>query len=120
MRPGDRVALRPPSEILAALDQTGCLDGLPFMPEMTAFFGRELRVAKRAEKICDTISPIAVRRMRDTVFLEGLRCDGTGHGSCQAECRVYWKEAWLRRLGRGAQAAALHPRSRLKPAEPPC
>ena len=36
--------------------------------------------------------------MRDTVFLDGLRCDGSGHGGCQAACRIYWKDAWLRRV----------------------
>ena len=36
--------------------------------------------------------------MRDTVYLEDLRCDGSGHGGCQAGCRIYWKEAWLRRV----------------------
>jgi len=35
--------------------------------------------------------------MRDTVFLEDLRCDGSAHGGCQAGCRIYWKEAWLRK-----------------------
>ena len=36
--------------------------------------------------------------MRDTVFLEDLRCDGSAHGGCQAGCRIYWKESWLRRV----------------------
>ena len=34
----------------------------------------------------------------DTVYLEDLRCDGSGHGGCQAGCKLYWKEAWLRRV----------------------
>ena len=42
--------------------------------------------------------------MHDAVYLEGLRCDGSGHGGCQAGCRIYWKEAWLRRVD-GAAAA---------------
>jgi hypothetical protein len=33
--------------------------------------------------------------MRDAVLLENLRCDGSAHGGCQADCRFYWKEAWL-------------------------
>jgi hypothetical protein len=32
------------------------------------------------------------------VHLEGLRCDGQGHGGCQAGCLLYWKEAWLERV----------------------
>ncbi|MBV9251579.1 MAG: hypothetical protein JO227_20310 [Acetobacteraceae bacterium] len=103
LRAGDRVVLAPPGEILATLDRTASLGGLPFMPEMLAWFGRELTVAARVEKICDTISPIATRRMRNTVFLEDLRCDGSGHGRCQAECRIYWKEAWLRPVTPGRE-----------------
>ena len=36
--------------------------------------------------------------MHDTVYLDDLRCDGSGHGGCQAGCLLYWKEAWLRRV----------------------
>ena len=41
--------------------------------------------------------------MQGCVFLEDLRCDGTAHGGCQAECRIYWREAWLVRLALGAE-----------------
>ena len=68
------------------------------MPEMLQHVGGRFRVAQRAEKICDLVGPGGSRRMRDTVFLENLRCDGASHGGCQAECRIYWKEAWLRRV----------------------
>jgi hypothetical protein len=37
----------------------------------------------------------------DTVILEDLRCDGAGHGGCEADCRIFWKEAWLRRVPPG-------------------
>jgi hypothetical protein len=43
--------------------------------------------------------------MHDTVYLEDLRCNGTGHGGCQAGCRIYWKEAWLRRVDDDSAAA---------------
>jgi hypothetical protein len=29
-------------------------------------------------------------------MLDDLRCSGRAHGGCQAGCRLYWKEAWLR------------------------
>ena len=41
--------------------------------------------------------------MHDTVFLEDLRCDGSAHGGCQAACRIYWKESWLRRVNSETQ-----------------
>src|SRR6185312_13533423 len=71
--------------------------------------GSRFRVAQRAEKICDLVGPGGSRRMRDTVFLENLRCDGASHGGCQAECRIYWEEAWLRRVEGDVEAAAVEP-----------
>jgi hypothetical protein len=107
LRAGDRVEVRSRSEILATLDGNGCLDGLPFMPEMLAFAGRELRVYKRADKTCDTVNKTGSRRMMDAVHLDGLRCDGSAHGGCQAGCLLFWKEAWLKRPGAdpGAEAS---------------
>ena len=98
LRPGDRVMLRAPADILASLDGSGALGGVPFMPEMLQYYGRIFTVARRVEKICDTVCPVASRRMVDTVFLEDLRCDGSGHGGCQAACRLYWKDDWLARM----------------------
>ncbi len=96
MRAGDLVELRPPGEILATLDFTGCADGLPFMPEMLAYYGRSVRVAARLERACDTHTWSGVRRLEDTVVLDDLRCDGSAHDGCDARCRIFWREAWLR------------------------
>ena len=96
LRAGDWVIVRSKAEILATLDGNACLDGLPFQPEMLAFCGQRLRVAKSAHKTCDNIRKTGGRRMRDAVHLE-TRCDGSAHGGCQADCVFFWKEAWLRR-----------------------
>ena len=72
------------------------------MPEMLQYVGRRFTVGRRVEKICDTISQTGSRRMVGTVYLEDLRCDGSGHDGCQAGCRIYWKEAWLRRIVDGS------------------
>lgn len=98
LRAGDFVRVRSRDEILAMLDPDGTLDGLPFMPEMEAWCGRVFRVSHRADKTCDTVTFSGQRRMRDTVHLEGLRCDGSAHGGCQAGCLTFWKEAWLVRV----------------------
>ena len=100
LRRGDIVEVRPAAQILATLDEGGALDEMPFMPEMLQYVGRRFTVSRRVEKICDTIAATGSRRMRDTVYLEDLRCDGSGHGGCQAGCRIYWKEAWLRLIER--------------------
>jgi hypothetical protein len=84
------------------LDSDGTLDGLQFMPEMEAWCGRVFRVSHRADKTCDTVTFSGQRRMRDTVHLEGLRCDGSAHGGCQAGCLTFWKEAWLVRAKDGS------------------
>ena len=98
---GDWVQVRNKEEILRTLDSRGCLDGMPFMPEMFAFCGRKFRVYKRAHKTCDTAFPIRGRRVEDAVHLE-TRCNGEAHGGCQAGCLLFWKEAWLVPLnGRG-------------------
>ena len=101
LRSGDHVEVRGAGEILSTIDEDGTLDSLPFMPEMLSLLGRRFVVAGRAEKICDTISYTGSRRLKDTVMLHDLRCDGSGHGGCEAECRLFWKEAWLRSVARG-------------------
>ena len=83
LRPGDLVEVRPPAEILATLDDQGALDGVPFMPEMLQYIGGRFTVSRRVEKICDTIADTGSLRMRDAVYLEDLRCTGSGHGGCQ-------------------------------------
>ncbi len=81
-------------EILATLDANGTLDDLPFMPEMVKYCGRRFRVVRRADKTC--VEGHGVRLMDGTVFLEDLRCDGSGHDGCQRNCLIFWKEAWLK------------------------
>ncbi len=102
---GDVVEVRPAAEILATLGPDGSLGAVPFMPEMLEHVGRRFTVTKRAEKICDTAcGTFSSRRMHDTVFLDDLRCDGSGHDGCGAGCLLYWKEEWLRRVDDHAQS----------------
>ena len=103
---GELVEIRPPSEILATLDERGRLDALPFMPEMLQFAGKQFRVSKRAFKTCDQVKNSGMYRMERTVHLEGLRCDGSAHGGCQAGCLIFWKEGWLKRAGADGQEPA--------------
>ena len=98
LRVGDWVEVRSKAEILSTLDRNGQLNGLPFMPEMLAFCGKRFQVYKRAHKTCDTVFPVRGRQMDDAVHLE-TRCDGSSHGGCQASCIIFWKTAWLKRVG---------------------
>ncbi len=105
-RAGDLVEVRTRDEILATLDENGCLDGMPFMPEMLQYCGRQVRVAAVAHKTCDTAKQTWTgRRLDRAVHLEGLRCDGSAHGGCQAECNLFWRDEWLKPAGAPASEA---------------
>lgn len=101
LRPGDLVEVKPPDEILKTLDPDGTLDHLPFMPEMLEFCGKRFRLASRVLKTCFTGSAAPIRAFRggDVVTLEGVRCSGAAHDGCQKECLIFWREAWLRKVG---------------------
>lgn len=98
LRRGDLVEVRSAAEILRTLDETGRMAGLPFMPEMAKFLGQRFTVVARGDKICDTIKYTGSRRLEDSVIIDSPRCDGSSHDGCQAECRVFWKEDWLRKV----------------------
>lgn len=101
LRPGDIVRVRSADEILTTLDAEGACEGIPFMPEMIQYVDRQFRVSIRIEKICWYTEESSSRRLPNTVLLEDLRCDGSAHGGCQAECRIYWKDAWLEKVAEG-------------------
>jgi len=123
---GDWVQVRSHEEILATLDQHGCLNGMPFMPEMLPYCGKTLQVWRRAHKTCDTIYQSGARRLEHTVHLaeprgDGsgaaeacgngnggvteTRCDGSAHGGCEAACLLYWNEAWLKPVSHATTSA---------------
>lgn len=93
---GEVVEVRPWPDILKTLDDAGTLDGLPFMPEMLGFCGQMLRISKRLERTCEETQG-TMRRIRNVVFLDDLRCDGSAHGGCDKGCRFLWKDAWLKK-----------------------
>ena len=95
---GDVVEVRSEAEILRSLDANGRLEELPFMPQMFEYCGKRFKVFKRAHKTCDTVNPVAGRRMHDAVHLD-IRCDGRAYAGCQAGCLIFWKEAWLKPVG---------------------
>ena len=60
-----------------------------------------------AHKTCETaLKTYKGRRLNAAVHLAGLRCDGSAHGGCQADCNLFWKDVWLKPAeGRPAPAA---------------
>ncbi|SCL34183.1 hypothetical protein GA0070624_4924 [Micromonospora rhizosphaerae] len=107
LRVGDLVEVRSAAEILAMLDENGELGSLPFMPEMLKYCGQRLTVYKVAHKTCDTLTRSGIRKMENAVHLTAARCDGGGHGGCQAACLLFWKHAWLRKVDPAEATAAV-------------
>ena len=100
---GELVEVRSKQEILATLDERGCVDGLPFMPEMLQYCGQRVPVRAVAHKTCETAFQTAQGRRLDATVHFG-RCDGSAHGGCQAACSLFWKDAWLKPVD-GAERA---------------
>jgi hypothetical protein len=88
------VQIRSETEILATLDADGKIDGLPFMPEQVKYCRRKFRIYRRADRVYLDQHHFVVR-LKNTVLLDDLRCDGFAHGGCQMKCLMFWKEAWL-------------------------
>jgi hypothetical protein len=107
LRRGDIVQVKSAEEILRTLDDRAELEKLPFMAEMLQYCGKQFSVEARAERICDTSHHTGGRKLPGAVFLEDLRCDGSAHDGCQAECRLFWKEDWLRRVGQDDGSSAV-------------
>jgi hypothetical protein len=118
---GDLVEVRSKDEILATLDPHGCVEGLPFMPEMLQFCGKRFRVSAVAHKTCETARKTwKGRRLQTTVHLAGLRCDGSAHGGCQADCNLFWKDVWLKPARDDAPGSANVPADALPATSPIC
>ncbi len=95
LQPGDIVEVRESGEIFSQLDNNAALEGLPFMPEMLRYCGKKFKVLKSFDRIF--VENIGYRRIKNTVILEGVLCNGHAHEGCQRMCHVLWKETWLKR-----------------------
>jgi hypothetical protein len=96
LKPGEIVEVMSEEEILSTLDSSGRYHGLGFMPEMRKFCGKRFKVLKRVDKMM--IEGKGMRKLRPTVILEGVFCDGEAHGGCQRTCYCFWREGWLKRV----------------------
>ncbi|MEM1582423.1 MAG: hypothetical protein QXK89_07950 [Candidatus Bathyarchaeia archaeon] len=97
LKPGEVVEVKDQSEILSTLDEHGAYKGLAFTTEMQRYCGKRFKVLKRVNKLL--IEGIGVlRRIEDTVILDGAICTGKFHNGCGKSCPLLWKEAWLKRI----------------------
>jgi hypothetical protein len=97
LRPGDWVQVKTLGEISATLDRHRKNRGLEFSRYMIPFCGGTYRVRARMGNFIDENTG-AVRRLENTVLLEGVACGGeTTSGPCRRAEYLYWREIWLRR-----------------------
>jgi hypothetical protein len=107
---GDTVEVLNATEIAATLRSDGTSDGLPFMPEMLSYSGKRFKVSRRVNKTCVTcLDPDLTLKMGefpddDVFFLEGLRCSGVDHDNCSRSCMIFWKSAWVKKVGNAVES----------------
>jgi hypothetical protein len=95
-----KIRVKSPKEIFKTLDENGCKDNLPFMPEMLQYCGKEFIISCKVEKTCVDNPTMYMAEFinNDVYFLNDLRCSGEFHDGCQRACRIFWKEDWLEEL----------------------
>lgn len=97
LKPGELVDVRSEEQIAATLDRQGRHKGLYWMPSMQKFCGERFRVYKRVERIM-LESTGQFKKVRNTVLLEGVMCDGRDFYGCDRSCFHFWREVWLKRV----------------------
>ena len=104
---GDLVEIKTLDEIRTTINEQGCLEELPFMPEMLAMCGRRAYVYRCIHRLFDYRKSRRMRHMDGAVLLAGALCNGSSHGGCQAACQTIWKPAWLRRVDQNVDTSAV-------------
>ena len=97
LQPGEWVEVKPIEEILATLDGNRRHRGLRWMTGMRKYCGKRFRVYRRVDKIMLETNG-QLRKMKNSVLLEGVLCDGVEFGACDRSCFHFWREVWLRRV----------------------
>ncbi len=109
LQPGEWIKVNSLKEIRESLDEDGCNRGLFFMPDMRKACGTHRRVERRVERII-VDGTGEMRRLRDTVFLEGSRCGCVySLGGCPRNEFSYWRETWLHPARDTAQVQPTYP-----------
>ena len=96
LKPGELVEVKSEQEIWATL-KSRRNKGLYLMKEMRKLCGKRFRVYKRLEKMMLEDSG-EFRKVKNTVLLDGVMCDGEEPYGCDRSCFHFWREAWLRRV----------------------
>jgi hypothetical protein len=97
LKPGELVEVKSEEEIAATLDENRRHRGLVLMCNMRKFCGKRYRVFKKIDTILLECSG-DMRKIKNTVLLEGVYCDGLEFSGCGRSCLHFWREAWLKRV----------------------
>ena len=110
LQPGDQVRVKLPAEIRATLDAHNRYEGLYFTSAtMERYCGGTYTVLARVDRFFDERSR-RILKMKNTVLLDKAYCQPAPDlddriAGCKRMCFCFWKEAWLERVGPGANAA---------------
>lgn len=100
-QPGELVEVKSLDEILDTLHDRrvgiGRNKGLLFMLPMPNFCGKRYRVYKRLNRILLEATG-ELKKVKNTVLLEGVVCDGKDFYGCDRSCYHFWREVWLKRV----------------------
>jgi len=101
LKEGDRVRVKPHSQILKTLDFNYRNRGLYFDAEMVPFTEREYQVGRRLKHIIDERTGKMVRFKTDAIILKDVVCEAR-YAICRRFCPraiyPYWREIWLERV----------------------
>lgn len=104
---GELVQVRSPTEIASTLDEAGLNRGLSFDREMLPYCGRTFRIKEKVRRIIDDKTGRMLTIPKDCVILEGAVCSGErsiGCWFCPRKIYPFWRESWLRRVGKAEGA----------------
>jgi hypothetical protein len=99
LEPGEIVRVKAKSEIEQTLNSGSKKRGLWFDREMHRFCGGEFRVATVVRNIVDEASGKMLTMNNPCIILEGVAATGEYLGLCPQNELIFWREAWLERLG---------------------
>ena len=97
LQSGELVEILSAEEIEASIAADHVNRGLAFTIGMRQFCGKRYQVLQRVERLIDEIHG-QTRHLKNTVILEGVRCDGIPFRGCPRACYWFWRESWLRRV----------------------
>jgi len=99
LQPGELVEVKSEKDIRVTLDGSNRCKGLLFMPEMWKYCGKKFKVYKKLDKIIIE-NTSELRKIKNTVLLKDVICDGSEHYRCDRSCFHFWREAWLKKIAK--------------------